>query len=80
MIKKNNICEVNLKNQKSLNEQARRFQSILKFSDKIKSWKIFRIKVIRTKYLLNNNNFPIKLIEKYVGKFVSFKIKNLNIV
>ena len=43
------------------------------------SWKIFQAEVIRIKYLLNNNNYPIKLIENEVNKFVSSKVKNLNI-
>ena len=42
------------------------------------SWENFHAEVIRIKYLLNSNDFPIKLIEKEVNKFVSPKVKNLN--
>ena len=43
-------------------------------------WNTFHTEVIRIKNLLNNNNnFPIKLIEKEVNKIVTSKVKNLNI-
>ena len=42
------------------------------------SWNTFHAEVTRIKYLLHDNNFPIKLIDKEVNKFVISKVKNLN--
>ena len=41
-------------------------------------WKTFHAEVIRIKSLLNNINFPNKLVENKVNKFVSSKFRNLN--
>ena len=38
------------------------------------SWDTFHTEIIRIKNVLNNNNFPIKLIEKEVNKFVTSKV------
>ena len=38
------------------------------------SWSAFHAEVTRIKCLLNNNNFPIKLIDKEIKKFVNSKV------
>ena len=42
------------------------------------TWKKFHREVNRIKSLLNNKNFPTKLVGKKVNKFVSFKDKHVN--
>ena len=37
------------------------------------SWSAFHAEETRTKCLLNNNNFPIKLVDKEIQKFVNSK-------
>ena len=41
------------------------------------SWKTVHTEITRIESLLNNNIFPIRLVEKEVDKFVSSHVENI---